>query len=480
MLGWLGGWRRAETPKELPIAATPHGLRLSNLAGTVWPPISLGGGAVLAALLSQLEVTERFTRDQIEEMQGRQLALLTAHHRAHTPSFVARLKAAGLAGRDLDSLARLRRLPPVGRRDIQGAGDRFFSLLIPEAHRPVSEIQTSGSTGEPVKVRKTQLHSLMWSAMTLRDLLWRGGDFSGRITTVRAQVPVAYEGDGWGPPVDDLYPSGRAQGLPIGTDIPEQLRLMRRFKPQVLVVNPSILRAMADRWEADGFPPASLRRIRTFGETVSDELRERISRLADIAIEDHYSAQETGSIAVQCPQSSLYHVMAESVVVEVLGAHGEPCVEGETGKVVVTDLHNLATPLIRYEIGDYAEVGGRCPCGRGLPTLQRILGRERNLVLLPDGRRHWPLLGHMSRAFGKTSPIRQFQLIQTNRTAIELRFVADRPLTPSDETTMTTVVREALGYAFDIDMVPFEGALPLGPNGKFEDFMCRVSADQPG
>ena len=75
---------------------------------------------------------------------------------------------------------------------------------------------------------------------------------------------------------------------------------------------------------------------------------------------------------------------------EVLDNHGRPCKEGETGRVVLTDLHNFTMPLIRYEIGDYAEVGPPCACGRGLPVLARILGRSRNMLTLPAGDRIWP------------------------------------------------------------------------------------------
>lgn len=197
-------------------------------------------------------------------------------------------------------------------------------------------------------------------------------------------------------------------------------------------------------------------------------------RLTGVAIEDHYSAQEVGSIAIQCPQSGLYHVVSELVIVEVLNDKGDLCGEGETGQVVLTDLHNLATPMIRYRIGDYAEVGGGCPCGRGLPTLRRILGRERNLVLLPDGRRHWPLLGQMGREFNKVAPARQYQVIQHSRTAVELRVVTDKPLSAADREAMTGIVQATLGHAFEVEITPVEGEIAVGPNGKFEDFMCRV------
>src|SRR6185369_1146455 len=50
--------------------------------------------------------------------------------------------------------------------------------------------------------------------------------------------------------------------------------------------------------------------------------------------------------------------------------------------------HNFLTPFIRYEILDGATLGReRCPCGRGLPLLTGVQGRQRPLLRLPDGRR---------------------------------------------------------------------------------------------
>ena len=96
-----------------------------------------------------------------------------------------------------------------------------------------------------------------------------------------------------------------------------------------------------------------------------------------------YSSQEVGYIALECPTGESYHVQAENVLVEVLDDQDRPCSPGDVGRVVVTALHNFATPLLRYDIGDYAEVGAPCPCGRGLPALRRIMGRQRNMALLP-------------------------------------------------------------------------------------------------
>ena len=164
--------------------------------------------------------------------------------------------------------------------------------------------------------------------------------------------------------------------------------------------------------------------------------------------------------------------MAENLIVEIVDVNGISAAEGETGRVVVTDLNNFATPLIRYDIGDYAQVGPTCPCGRGLPTLKRILGRERNLIRMPDGSRHWPLVGFHK--FRKIAPIVQYQMIQQDREHVELRLVVERPLTVQEESNLTAHVQTSLGHPFALSFSYFDGKIPAGANGKFEEFVCRV------
>jgi phenylacetate-CoA ligase len=215
-----------------------------------------------------------------------------------------------------------------------------------------------------------------------------------------------------------------------------------------------------------------LRHIRTIGETLPSTVRELASDVFGAKVEDVYSSQEMGVIAIECPSSGLYHVMGEALIVEVLDEAGRPCKDGEVGRVVITALHNFATPLIRYDIGDYAEVAGPCPCGRGLPTLRRILGRERNLIVMPDGTRHWPLVGFTR--FREIAPIRQYQFIQHDRERIEVRLVSDEPLSPAQEADLRAVIQGALGHPFAVEFTYFAGRIPRGPGEKFEEFVCKV------
>jgi phenylacetate-CoA ligase len=186
-----------------------------------------------------------------------------------------------------------------------------------------------------------------------------------------------------------------------------------------------------------------------------------------------YSAQEVGAIALQCPGSALYHVHAGSLIVEALAADGRACAAGETGRVVVTDLHNFATPLIRHELGAYAEVGPPCPCGRALPTLARVLGRQRNMVVLPNGQRYWPLVGlHRFREVGQ---LLQYQVVQQELEQVELRLVvgggeAGARLDRAAETRLDEIVQHALGHPFQIRFSYMAGALPRsGAFGRVRD-----------
>ena len=436
----------------------------------MWPPVSIDENAVLTALLTQLESTQWLEPQLLEENQARQLNMVAEHHKRHTPAFAARLKASGVSY--LNSLDRLRQIEPLSRREAQALGDRFFAGQVPHRHLPLGTAKTSGATGEPVTVRKTAINRLFWSAFTIRDHLWHARKFSNRMSSIRANISKYVDAKDWGAPVRNLFTSGEAQGIPITTDIREQLRLLRRFRPELLIIYPNNLDALVTIWEDEGFDLTSLCHIKTIGETVSDELRSRVKKITGLGIEDNYSSQEAGTIAIQCPASGLYHVMSEALIVEVLKERGEPCDEGEIGRVMVSDLHNLATPLIRYDIGDYAEPGPLCSCGRGLPTLKRIWGRERNLVRLPDGSRNWPLVGFHS--FDTVAPVRQYQLIQTALDEIEFRIVTDREVTRDQEEGLIRIVQQALNYPFTITVVQFRERLPLGSNGKFEEFICRI------
>jgi phenylacetate-CoA ligase len=445
----------------------------SDIAGIAWPPVKAGPHAALAALLRQLEDTQWLDPAALAAAQFRQLRLLAAYCARHSDQFRARLRGAGLGPDDLGGPAGLARLPPLRRRDIQSAGDALFCETLPAGQAPAKASRTSGSTGEPVLIRRTAVNGMYWAALTLREHLWHRRDFRGRFSAVRAHVGAYREAASWGRPASLLFDTGPAQVMPIATDVAEQIARLRAFRPDNLLTYPNNLEALARACASDGVRFPGLRHVRTIGETLRPEVRALAEEVFGVPVADVYSSEEFGLVAIQCPQSGLYHVMAESVIVEVLNESGAPSGDGEIGELVITDLHNFATPLIRYAIADYAEPAGACPCGRGLPTLRRIVGRERNLVVVPDGRRYWPTFGF--HRFRDIAPIQQYQLIQEAPDRIELRLVAERPLDAAQEDQLRAVIQENLKYPFALRFTYFDDRIPRAANGKFEDFICKVA-----
>jgi phenylacetate-CoA ligase len=294
-----------------------------------------------------------------------------------------------------------------------------------------------------------------------------------RITGGRAGAPphgLVYPD--WGPPVATAFRTGPSTVIDLATGVAGQAAWLRHHEPDYLLAYPSVLAALIEHCSRHGQRPARLKSVKTLGETVAPALRAACRGAWNVPVHDSYSSQELGYIAAECPASGLYHVMAESVLVEVLRADGTPCGPGETGRLVVTRLHGFATPLIRYDLGDHAEAGGPCPCGRGLPTLARVLGRTRNLVALPTGERRWPLVGFAR--YREIAPVRQYQLVQEALDEIAVRLVVERPLTAAEERALAAVIHESLGHPFRLRFEYFADAIPRGPGGKFEEFVSRV------
>lgn len=458
----------------------------SRLPGIVWPAVPGQQGLLLAALLAQLEQSQWLPAAAIEQAQMRQLAALLEHAKRHSVFHAERL-----AGLRLDPAWDLRdclsAMPLMGRADLQSRRAEIDCAWVPPEHGKLSLAQSTGSTGEPVAVHRTGLNGLIWMAMTLREHIWQGRDFSRSLAVIRANLAehdTARRGvswPDWGSPVNRLFASGPSYGLNLQTDIRHQAEWLRQIMPAYLLTYPNNLSALLDLAEADPERLAGLGRliqVRTIGETLRDALRERCRRVLGVDIADLYSTQEVGVIAVECPRGGGYHVMSEGVILELLRDDGQPCAAGEMGRVVVTDLHNFATPLIRYDLRDLAEADGPCVCGRGLPKIRRILGRQRNLLHLPDGRRFWPLVGFAG--YREIAPVRQYQIVQRSLERVSLRLAVERPLSVAEEGALAEKLVEFLGHRFAVDFEYFAPAIPRGPGGKFEDFVCEIKVGAGG
>lgn len=440
------------------------------IAGIGWPGIPSDPGAHLAALLFQLERSQWLPAEQLRERQLEQLRALLRHAKATVPFHARTLREL-----DVDRLdwAAFHALPTLSRTDLQAGFDALKSSALPPGHGAVVQGQSSGSTGMPVRFLQTAVTQLFWNALTLREHLWQQRDFSGKLAAIRIKVKEGRWPD-WGLPAAALFKTGPGATLNVSTDVAKQLDWLAREDPDYLITHASNLHALAELSMKRSVRLPRLRQARSYSEALRPDLRETVRAAWGVEVADGYSCEEAGYIALQCPQHEHYHVQSENLLVEILDEDGRPCGPGETGRVVLTPLHNFAMPLLRYELGDYAEVGPPCDCGRSLPVLARINGRRRNMVVLPDGSRHWPSLP--SALWLSVAAIRQFRVVQTMPDSLEVTYVMDRPLTDAEQKKLEKALAGKMGHAFGVVWNRVD-SIERSPNAKFEDFVSLLPAD---
>lgn len=445
------------------------------IEGIDWPALPSTIGAARLATLFQLEQSQWWSEEKIRKYQFLQINALLKHCMAHVPYYQQVLgesvKPGGISERQwLD-------IPILTRDKVQQAGEKLRATVLPQTHGKVNIKRTSGSTGKPVETLGTDITEFFWNVFTLRDHLWHRRDFSSKLAVIRfilderAKPPHGIHSKEWGRATNGVLKTGASAMLSILTPISEQVAWLQREDPQYLLTHPSVLTELALHCQREGVQFPSLREVRTLSEALPDGLRELCQKVWGVRLVDVYSTVELGYLALQCPEHEHYHVQSEGVLLEVLDDNGKPCASGETGRVVVTDLHNYAFPLIRYEVGDYAEVGAPCECGRGLPVLKQIKGRYRNIIVTASGERRYPQLGIQD--LYEIAPVQQFQAVQHTLSDIEIRLVLPRPLTTEEREKLTHKFQDMLGSSFDFDIQQVE-SIQRSASGKFEEFISML------
>jgi phenylacetate-CoA ligase len=431
-----------------------------------------------ADALSLLSESQWWPAKQMEAFQLDGLRRVVQDARQRVPFYRRRLNC--VAESFPDSMDQWRSLPLLTRFDIQSVGADLHSTAPPLNHHPIGVKYTSGSTGIPVAVLSTPATESMWRAMTLRDHLWHGRDFSKKLGAIRwfdngiGSPPAGSRVDNWGTATKQIA-TGPCAMLSIQSTTAEQLDWLLAERPDYLLSYPSAIENLLHYYQQN-YAEGDLKftEVRTFGEVLSPRCRRLCESVWQSRLADLYSSEEVGYIALQCAETKTYHSMSEDLIVEVIDADGEACPPGEVGRVVITTLNNYASPLLRYEIGDYAQVGDACRCGRGLPVIERIWGRSRNMFTLPSGETLWPSFQFQAGDGMETLPVRQFQAVQTTTKHVEVSLVTMRALSRDEEDLIRASLLTSLRYPFSVSFNYVE-CIPRSPTGKFEDFKSLVT-----
>lgn len=216
--------------------------------------------------------------------------------------------------------------------------------------------------------------------------------------------------------------------------------------------------------------PNPPRVVVTGAETLLSHQREVIKKAFDSDVADQYGASEQCGNISEC-ENHAYHVDMEFGAVEFLPMDGMP---PNIRRIVCTGFHNMAMPLIRYNIGDIATMSDEeCSCGRKAPIIEKIDGRIESYIITPDGRQ----LGRLDFLFKNSCNIEEAQLVQKTISTVNVRVVRLPAYNVSDEKSLIEDMRIYLGHQIDIK-IEYIDAIPREANGKFRQIVSHVFRDK--
>jgi phenylacetate-CoA ligase len=422
--------------------------------------------------LAYLEASQWRPREERTKQDAQDLRRLLSYAGEHVPYYREIFKQAHFDPRGVTSARDLAALPLLTRQIIR---ERYADLVDPDHRATNLKKGTSGSTGSPLQFEYSTTSECWRQAVKLRGYGWAGYRpglkafyYWAKVSDARPGLKVRADRALRRETFVDSMNQDRASRLAA-------LALFRRTRPDVVVCYTQSCAQFA-RWILD----ENLRDwddvpVICGAEAVLPGDRAVLASAFGPGIFETYGSRETMLIAAECEAHDGMHLQEENLVVEVV-KNGRLATPGESGDVVVTDLHNLGMPLIRYSNGDLATVApsGPCPCGRGLARVARVDGRRADTLIDREGNSVPGIVFHVLFSDARRDIVRQFQAVQGNGGAVVLKVVRGREY--SDD-AFAAITQRFAGYLRGLPLsVEFHEAIaPHTPSGKLKTVIVETT-----
>jgi len=327
-----------------------------------------------------LEPIETASRDQLQALQLERLRWTLKHAYDNVQHYRKKFDAAGVNPGDLKSLADLAKFPFTVKSDLR---DNYpFGMFAVPREKVVRIHASSGTTGKPTVVGYTAKDVDTWATVMARSIRAAGGR-AGDI------IHVAY---GYGLFTGGLGAHYGAEKLgatviPMSGGMTErQVQLITDFKPDIIMVTPSYMLAIAEEMERQGIDPRKTSlKVGIFGaEPWTPAMRAAIeSKLAMDAIDIYGLSEIIGpGVSQECIETKDgLTIWEDHFYPEIIDPEsGEVLPEGEKGELVFTSLTKEALPMIRYRTRDLTRL--LPPTARSMRRMEKITGRSDDMLII--------------------------------------------------------------------------------------------------
>ena len=436
----------------------------------VYPFYERATGRRVLTNLRGFEADQWLSPQQLDELARIRLAALLEHARTQVPFYRTRLAGHDLSPAALAQPERFLALPFLEKEAILASKETLIAQNF--TTQELKANATGGSTGHTLTFFNDLASLDVRSAVTIRGDRWAGLDVGtphvrlwGAPSDLNAQEQRSHQIANW--LLNRTWLDCFRLSDAILADYVAQLR---RLRPRVLMGYATALTTLARYLQVHQVADLQIDAVISSAETLFDDQRTLLEEVFRCKVYNRYGCREAGPLVVECAHGAL-HVNSDYVYLELL-RDGRPAAPGETGEIVITPLFGYGMPLIRYRIGDLAQAAEQrpCPCGRGLPTVQRIIGRTTDMLVNGRGESfHGEYFTHL---FYHQPGVRQFQVVQTDPTQLTFALVTDAHFDPALMDRLTAQIHEFMGpISIEWQLVDH---IPPQPSGKHRFTISHV------
>jgi phenylacetate-CoA ligase len=392
----------------------------------------------------EFEASQWLPPSEIEALQWGRFQALIGHAYETVPYYRRVFDERSLRPADITGMEDLLRLPVLDKSIIRAHQDDFLSSAYDR--KALIRSATGGTTGDPMPFYFDRTSYERRHAAAMRGDSWAGWRLCGGEFYIWGVplIPLA----GWTRYKKLLHHAGLRRTVVNGfvmtsDEIRSGVEQYNRLRPSVVVGYTNAIYEFARYVKSLGLSMHQPRGVITSAEKLYAHQRSLIEEVFRAPVFDRYGCREVMMVGAECEQHSGMHATADNLLVEIV-RNGRHCEPGETGEVLLTDLHNYGMPLIRYKPGDAASWKGRdCACGRGLPLLDVVEGRVLDVISTPSGKM---VPGEaIVFMFTQLSRVSQYQVIQERREELTIRMVVDSPFTEPEQRLFTELCERAFG-----------------------------------
>jgi len=327
------------------------------------------------------------------------------------------------------------------------------------------EVVTSGSTGEPHRVFRTDRDQAQISAVWDRLFVAFGRRRRDRQVNIGSGRPIGKQG-----PVAMLRHLGvlpPLHQLSSFDPVEKQIDLLRRVQPHMISSYAVALEDLSEAVLEARLRDIQPRLVYSSAMALSDRCRRLCHEAFGVRPLDVYATVEIGPAAWECPQRpGALHLNDDVQIVEVVDVDGTPLPDGAVGEIVITQLNCFAQPLIRYRIGDLGyRIPGPCPCGRGLALMGPVVGRTKHTIRTTDGRMlNSAVVGSCISPFRE---VRRWQARQFATDGLRVLLVPTGEWSDGSLEQIRLSLQGKLGGSLEVEL-ELVSEIPLAPNGKVQ------------